>query len=182
MKKPVLIVLFLTLIFVGLYLFLTENNERGKGNDEKLLRSHYAGVDCSKLFGNTIRPNNDVVETRKSVCAAERAWFENDSDFFVSYDDPDHCYGWMTIKTGDLNLCRSKNKKTGYFWIEDKLIDGEKSNSWLYDCYRATANWRNDLSICGQIPYKSSDLLQECKSTSSGWNNHYSKYSDFSPI
>jgi len=161
---------------------LDKTNEGEYGNDEKLLNSHYAGIDCSKLHGNIVRPNNDIVETRKSVCAAERAWFENDPSFCNLHDDPDHCLGWIAIKTGDLGLCRSKNKKTGYFWIEDKLHDDEKSNSWFYDCYRATANWRNDPSICEQIPYKTEDLLQQCKSTSSSWSNHYSKYTNFSPI
>jgi len=152
--------------------------------DKELLKSHFAGVDCVGLMGWMVKPNNDVVETRKSICASERAWFENDTSFCNLHDDPDHCFGWMVIKTGNLELCKSKTKRTNYSdsGIERILKEEEKVNSWLYDCYRATANWRNDPTICNKIPYKTEYLLQQCKDTASNWGTNFSKFTDSSPI
>lgn len=158
-------------------------NPLNTGNSEaQLLATHYKGVDCTRLFGQTVRPNNDVVELQKDVCISERAWFENNPTLCNSHSDKDHCLGWMAIKTGDLGLCQLKGKKTGYFWVENQLKDTEKQEAWLYDCYRAVANWRNESGICDSIPYKSPELLQSCKESSTGRGQKFSDYDKFSPI
>lgn len=188
-KKTTILIFVLIIVFVAIGLIFYKFrpfeviNPSGVGNSEaQLLAIHYKGVDCSKLVGQTVRPNNDVVELKKDVCISERAWFENNSVLCNSHSDKDHCFGWMAIKIGDLDLCRSKSKKTGYFWVENQLKDSEKQNAWLYDCYRAVANWRNDPNICDSIPYKSPDLLQSCKESSKGWGQRFSDYDKFSPI
>ena len=148
---------------------------------EQLRKSHYSGIDCTLLAG--FRTVGDIVSTHQSVCAGERAWFENDPRFCALHDSPDYCYAWLTIKTGDLSLCEKKSKKTGYFWIENQLEREQRDRAWLYDCYRATANWRNDPEICALIPYATDDLRQQCIDYSAPDSGpSYLDYEDNSPF
>lgn len=158
-----------------------KDSSNSANSEAQLLATHYKGVDCAQLVGQTVRPNNDVVELKKDICISERAWFENNSTLCNSHSDKDQCFGWMAIKTGDLSLCQLKNKKTGYFWIEERLKDTEKQKAWLYECYNGFANWRNEPDICNSIPYKSLELLQSCKEISSKWEQKFSDF-DESPI
>lgn len=147
---------------------------------DEYARTHYANVDCSTLTGWVFQ--DDVMVSRQSACAGERAWFENNIEFCKLHDDPDGCLGWMAIKTGDLKICEMKEKKTGYFWIQDKLSEKEQQNAWLYECYWPIANWRNDPAICDLIPYATEDLRQRCKDTAKNWTINYLRYKDHSPI
>lgn len=188
-KKIIILILTLIITFVVIIAVFYKFRPLGVmnplssgGSEAQLLANHYKGVDCTQLVGQTVRPNNDVVELKKDVCISERAWFENNPTLCNSHSDKDHCFGWMAIKTGDLGLCQSESKKTGYFWVENQLKDTEKQKAWLYDCYRAVANWRNEPSICDSIPYNSPELLQSCKESSKGWGQKFSDYDKFSPI
>jgi len=137
----------------------------------ELLKSHYAGVDCGSLKGIVL--HGDLGVSQRSVCAGERAWFENDISFCDLVDNRDLCIGWMAIKIGDPAICQQISIRAGYFWVEDKLVAEQKDLAWLYDCYRAMANWRNDSSLCDLIPFSEDFWKQWCRETAENWEPSY---------
>lgn len=145
--------------------------------------NHYRDVDCESLSESlVVLPGGDLVRTRKDICLGERAWIENDPRYCQSHSDPDGCFGWMAIKAGDVGLCaKLRDKDRSYYYVASQLRNESKANAWLYDCYRAAANWRNDPTICDRIPYRSTEFLKACKDESLGWGQHFSQF-QHSPI
>lgn len=145
----------------------------------ELLKSHYAGIECDQLKGQVLV--GDLGASQQSLCAGQRAWFENDISFCDLHDNPDLCFGWMAIKIGDPAICELTTNRTGSTSIKAKIVADEADSAWLYDCYRSMANWRNDSALCDLIPFAEDSWYQQCRDTAGNWDQHYSDF-EHSPM
>lgn len=140
-KKITIFVIVLVSIVVTVLIYKIKSpgiNISTKDSDAQLLKNHYKGIDCTQLVGETARPNNDIVESTKQICAEERAWFENNPSFCRLHSDPDHCFSWMAIKLKDPKLCEEPGVKKDSCI---KLVETTKNeDTWHWDYIRKNQN------------------------------------------
>ncbi len=136
-KKTILAILVIAILgflIIGLRLI----NSNKLSSDEELLKSHYNGIECRVLSGETARPGSDIIEPRRDICAEERAWFENEPDFCSLHSNPDNCFTWMAIKLKDPSLCSKKGVKTEGCLRLVELTKNE--DTWHWDYIRKNMN------------------------------------------
>lgn len=117
MKKVIVIfsvISLLMIIFVFGLQSIRKNSQLNKSVNPMYdrLEKHYFDMDCNQFPDYTARPGSDISEPESNICAAERAWFENDPSFCRLHTDPDHCFGWMAIKLKNQKLCNEPGVET----------------------------------------------------------------------